>query len=434
MRGLFRRLKVAHKLGVVVCTFAVPVTFILWSLISEQRIAIRFAAQEVAGARYLNDLVAVQAEAASHAFEGTAGAASLADKLAHLEAERGVSLDSAAQAAAAVAAFRDPGGLEGARTKLRDLITRVGDRSNLILDNVLDSYYLTDVVLNRLPDILDHVADLGHGQTGAAADAEARAQFLVGLGILVSNLDGMDTSMTAAEQAEGGAPIRTALDAQYQSLKVASGNFVKTLKEGGTDVAAAKALLAETERFSQRAASQLTGLLEARVADLHTAQLRGLGITALLFGLAMTATMLVVRKGVTAPLERLGAATTRLAGGDLDTDLPVIASQDEVGAMATALEFFKRQGLERRRLEAEAAAASAARARVHAAMERHTRISAHRCQVCSPRSVLRRHRCVRQPTTCRPRSSRRGPEVSRLRPVPRRVRATWPRFPRRPRS
>ena len=45
MRKLFQKLRVAHKLGVVVCTFVLPVTFVIWSLVGEQRIAIRFAAR-----------------------------------------------------------------------------------------------------------------------------------------------------------------------------------------------------------------------------------------------------------------------------------------------------------------------------------------------------------------------------------------------------
>jgi methyl-accepting chemotaxis protein len=372
MRGLFSNLKVARKLGVVVCTFAIPVTFILWSLISEQRIAIRFASQEVAGAHYLDELVAVQAEAGLRSLAGTQGAPQLAARLAGLEADHGGTLDTATQADAAVTALRDPTALEAGRTKLRDLIARIGDRSNLILDNVLDTYYLTDVVLNRLPDILDRAVDLAHGQGGKPDDTEARAQFLVGLGILVSDLDGMDASLTAAEQADGGAPIQAALDTRYKPLKAALDKSVQTLKDGHTDLDATKTLLTDLERFSRQAARELIGLLEARVADLHAAQLRGLAITAVLFALAMTATMLVVRKGVTAPLQRLSAATSRLAAGDLDTELPVIASHDEIGAMAVALIAFKQQGIEARRLATEAAATAANRARVHAAMEQHT--------------------------------------------------------------
>ena len=115
---------------------------------------------------------------------------------------------------------------------------------------MLDTYYLTDVVLNRLPDILDRTADLAHGQTGIANDPEARAQFLVGLGILVSDIEGMDASLAAAEQAEGGTPIRTALDDAYKPLKTALDAMVKTLTAGRTDLDGAKTILVQIADFT----------------------------------------------------------------------------------------------------------------------------------------------------------------------------------------
>lgn len=113
MRQVFSKLKVAHKLGVVVLTFAIPTTFILWSLISEQRIAIRFAAQEVAGARYLRDLVPLQSQAASRSLNGAKDTDGLATKLTELEAWHGTTLETTAQVDAVIAALRDPAGLEG---------------------------------------------------------------------------------------------------------------------------------------------------------------------------------------------------------------------------------------------------------------------------------------------------------------------------------
>lgn len=365
-------LKVAHKLALAAGAFAIPVAFILWALVGEQNIAIRFAAQEVTGARYLADLAAVQGDAAALSLAGATAAPLPAETLTALQGLHGATLGTADQASAAVAALRDPAGLEGARTKLRDLIARIGDRSNLILDNVLATYYLTDVVLSRLPDAIDRVADLARGQGGDARDTEARAQFLVGLGSLVSDLDGADASLASAEQAAGGEAIRTALDSEYRPLRASLGGFVEALKSGRVSTAAARGLVAETAMFSRHAAAELTGLLEARVAGLDAAQMRLLGTTALLFVLAVAAMLLVAHKGVTRPLARLKAATLRLADGDLDAELPVIASADEVGAMAAALLAFKRQGLERRRLESAAAAMRAARERQQAAIERHT--------------------------------------------------------------
>jgi hypothetical protein len=134
---------------------------------------------------------------------------------------------------------------EALRPRMRDLITRIGDRSNLILDNVLASYYLTDVVLNRLPDILDRLADLTLAEANSANDPESRAQFLVGLGSLVSDVEGMDASLVAAENASGGATIRDALDASYKELRAVLAADEVLLKSGKLGIETARVHIAK---------------------------------------------------------------------------------------------------------------------------------------------------------------------------------------------
>lgn len=361
MRGTRWKFKVAHKLTLAACAFAVPVAFILWALVAEQRVAIRFASQEVAGARYLMELSGVQGATSSLAVGGAAGSWNLSQHLAELDAAHGAGLDTAAQAEPAIKALQDPAALPGARAKLRELIARIGDRSNLILDNVLATYYLTDVVLNRLSDVLDRVPDLTQGQSSGVGSSEARAEFLVGLGSLVADLDGMDASLGSAEQAEGGDAIRAALDGAYRPLRAELGAFVEALKAGRAQTTEAQNLVGETERFTRDAAQELTRLLEARVAGLYAAQLRVLGVTGLLFVLAVAAMLAVVRRSLTRPLTALNTTTLRLANGELDANVPAIASADEVGDMGRALGVFRTRLIEAREMQAAQKAEQGAR-------------------------------------------------------------------------
>ncbi len=355
-------LRVGHKLALSTGAFAIPLAFILWSLVAQQGIAIGFATHEVAGTRYLAGLTTLQEAAAALALEGAAGAPRLADPLASQEATNGVGLDTAAQAGAVIAALRDPAGLGAARSSLRDLIVRIGDRSNLILDNVLATYYLTDITLNRLPDALDQLADLTLGQRGGAGDAERRAQFLVGVGSLVADLNGMDASLASVGPTPDGNAIHAALDQEYRPLRSDLGDFVKALRNAGADTAAAKRLIAETARFDRHATRELSNLLQQRVVGLQRAQLRGFGITALLFVLAVTAMLVVVRRGITGPLLGLNQATLRLADGELHAEVPIIASGDEVGDMSRALGVFRLRLIEARDVQAAREADQAARA------------------------------------------------------------------------
>lgn len=59
--------------------------------------------------------------------------------------------------------------------------------------------------------------------------------------------------------------------------------------------------------------------------------------------------------GVTRPLTGMQGAMRQLAEGNLEADVPYLTRKDEIGSMAAAVQVFKDNGLERRRLEAEQA-------------------------------------------------------------------------------
>ncbi|WP_207191771.1 methyl-accepting chemotaxis protein, partial [Paracraurococcus ruber] len=79
-----------------------------------------------------------------------------------------------------------------------------------------------------------------------------------------------------------------------------------------------------------------------------------------------------VARGIVRPLRAVTGATTAMAGGNLDIPAPCAGRRDELGDLARALEAFRAEGLERRRLAAAAADEQQARERRVAAMDRHT--------------------------------------------------------------
>ena len=356
MVSIGTRLRIAHKLGLSACAFAVPIAFILWALVAEQSVAIRFAAKEVVGARYLGGVASLQGKLALAAVNRAGVPGEAAEALLATDAAAQGALDTSAQLDGAVSALRmadAPSSVAVAHTKLRDLIGRVGDRSNLILDNVLATYYLTDVILNRLPDALERLATLATTQADGANDAEMRAQFLVGLGGLVGDLDGMTISLASAEQAESGERIKAALEGKYQPLNAGLTGFVEDLKAGRASMDEARRQIAGVTQFSQDAGQELTGLLEARVAGLRGAQQRVFVVTGLLFAGAVFGMFWATRRGVTRPLARMTETMRRLAAGDLATEVHGVGRGDEIGAMAAAVQVFKDNAVHARGLERE---------------------------------------------------------------------------------
>ena len=102
-------LKVAHKLGLAACAFAVPLAFLIWTLVGMQAETLAFTLPEVAGARYLAGLSAIQAEAGAAALSGAGATLVSADRLTALQAVEGKSLDCAQEVAAAAARLTAPG-------------------------------------------------------------------------------------------------------------------------------------------------------------------------------------------------------------------------------------------------------------------------------------------------------------------------------------
>ncbi len=88
---------------------------------------------------------------------------------------------------------------------------------------------------------------------------------------------------------------------------------------------------------------------------------RGTAVASVLLGLAVALALgWAFSRRVVAPLERMTGAMRRLADGDLDAEVPVHASRDEIGGMSRALAVFKGNAIARRDLEAREAEGRAA--------------------------------------------------------------------------
>ncbi len=87
-------------------------------------------------------------------------------------------------------------------------------------------------------------------------------------------------------------------------------------------------------------------------------------VTALAVGAALT-----LKTGIATPIIAMIEAMRRLADGDKTIEIPAHGRQDEVGAMAQAVEVFKQNAIEADRLTAEQEAARAERERRAATIE-----------------------------------------------------------------
>ncbi|MEB3187302.1 MAG: hypothetical protein VKP72_07680 [bacterium] len=117
--------------------------------------------------------------------------------------------------------------LTGLNTSLLALNAHIGDRSNLILDPDLDSYYLMDALVVKLPtavDLLGHVMALAREQgVGTPMGDAARNQIVALSGLLRSNLEGVGNDYRVAFEnqpslARSLEPLRRESEARTQSV------------------------------------------------------------------------------------------------------------------------------------------------------------------------------------------------------------------------
>jgi methyl-accepting chemotaxis protein len=73
--------------------------------------------------------------------------------------------------------------------------------------------------------------------------------------------------------------------------------------------------------------------------------------------LVMGVISLFMARSITKPINGMSNAMRTLAGGDLQVAVPGIGRHDEIGEMAEAVEVFKKNGIEQKRLEEESRAA-----------------------------------------------------------------------------
>ncbi|MBG0832501.1 methyl-accepting chemotaxis protein [Planomonospora sp. ID67723] len=370
MQTLFRpasmllgRLKYAHKILLVTVVLLLPLAFVTWGYVDIQRTQVAFSAKERDGGAYLSpllDLVAATVEARHGAVAGATGAdAGLAEAIGAVDAadaRYGADLGTASSWPAARSALEQadsagPGqaSLEAynkAITALLDLIVTVSNGSNLTLDPDLDSYYVMDTLVFRLPVLLD-LTGRSVDEALLAADGSAAQVQQVRLGLartsgaLASTQAAIDAGMATALDVTGHPGLRQAgsqVEAEHRAVgeviaqvdeAVASGRLEEVTAATGERAAAAIEQMMATlgPQLDQLLATRIDGL-QSRAFTVQAAALAAVALVGyLLAGFYLSATV---------PLRRMVEALRALADGDL-TGQARVDTRDEVGHMASGL-------------------------------------------------------------------------------------------------
>jgi methyl-accepting chemotaxis protein len=399
--NVLSRLRFAHKFALIGLVLVVAVGVVGRAYLNVQHTQIAFSAKERVGIRVIDpagDLLGDLAGARAAAVRGAAGDE---DAAAALDARVNAVKADVAKVDAAVAADGDELALKdqwsGLRTSIEStlaelpqgvaarskalgalttgasaLIGKAGDTSNLILDPDLDSFYVMDALVTKVPGMLTGLADASDQAVLAEVDTanalDHRIDLALTQGAVMSATDaGMAGLKTAfAKTADGalshdlGAPS----DAAAGSTKKAAEGFTALVRDGNADKVSPTQIDRAIEQATAAEGSlgpALDRLIATRIGGFASARRDVALLATVLILLAVylfVALLVTIRQGTARMRSRLSSLGEHeatdlrdglgvIAEGNLTRELAVTTdpiargSRDEIGDLEEAVEAIR---------------------------------------------------------------------------------------------
>jgi methyl-accepting chemotaxis protein len=377
---MLKNMPMAYKLGLSYGLLFLPIVYLCWSLVAEKQISIDFAEKERLGNRYilaLPDLHAAIADARVATRDGAradVGPITRAlEAAAAAEREVGAMLGTGALfqklRETATAAVSGPDAADQAAVVLRALLAKVGDESNLILDPDLDSFYVMDIALVKLPTLIDRVSESANAAAAFARTPELsndlRTQVLIDKGGFETAVTDLEGAFASALKGSIDGSVRRALEGPHGRALATLRGFERTaattLDGAGRNAAVAtdiRRLETEVRRalvdYQKAASRDLERLLVQRIEGFKLDRAIKLGVSAALVLLALTMLILTLRL-ILRPITRIDMEI-RAVQADQDYGRRIDwVSGDEVGRVAAALNGLFAAAAERQAMAREEA-------------------------------------------------------------------------------
>ena len=375
--ALMNRLKYPQKFALISLLFLLPLAIVMYFFYSEINASLAFSRKELDGTLYLRPLRQLLGDTALHQMAShhelqspSADRAELAriraaidkdlQQLAEAQEAAGNQLTSRSLHEVIVARWHllrmsarsTSAEIDAGHGRLvagiRDQFTHVGNTSNLILDPDLDSYYLMDAILLKLPEAADFARQLSAAARQIAARGEMlaveeRADLIRYASLLGSNLQAVKAGMAIAFTNNPSMSLSPRLArplAQYvQTTEQFLGDLQQKLLQAGLSRDALQSLdesIAPVVRaslgFWDAVVVELDRLLHARI-DKYAERRRWVTTLAVV-ALAIVAYLLsAFYIAVTDTVTSLEQTTDRMLAGRLDERFGV-AARDELGKLA----------------------------------------------------------------------------------------------------
>lgn len=373
------------SLAIAFAVFLAPVVMLLYMFLQEQQRGIDFAIREIRGVELTVEIkkagLAVDNSIYTSKSSGTLNsnlftAASELVRANHQhghEFETDELVDQVSKAMLDSAAAGNLTNIEAGpvTSKVRSLLAQVGDASNLILDPDLDSYYLMDMLVIRLPEVSAVLSTRAEAlelfeKASATARRRDNAEVLGANGTYKLALRQLKDSSSSALRYTKQPSKVAAFQTQFADALASLDRLDAYLQRSVLDDSSFDPNVAATLEWQSRqriyevsilAAHQLKFLLEHRILGMKAARAQSLLGALILFFAAMVFVIILLGRRVTAPLRSLTQVADRFVAGNLGEATPLQGRKDEIGALARAFERLRIDA--KGRLEAEAERTSA---------------------------------------------------------------------------
>jgi NO-binding membrane sensor protein with MHYT domain/putative methionine-R-sulfoxide reductase with GAF domain len=237
-----------------------------------------------------------------------------------------------------------------------NLIAKVRDTSFLIVDPDLDTYYMMDTVLLKMPEnaelIEENLRLAEEAIHRGALSPEEKGQLTVLNSQLQANLNELDRNIETSLSNNASGTMRHIVESPFESYQNATTAYIETtetrLINASTITLSPDEFLSIAEsaeeaegKFYQAASQSLEIGIRARINAL-TIRLFSTLTIALCSVLAAFALGLTLMRAISRPLTELTHTAQRLATGDLSARVQV-TSDDEVGRVGSAFNLMAQE-------------------------------------------------------------------------------------------
>jgi methyl-accepting chemotaxis protein len=347
-------LNLKTQIGLIIAVLLLPLLVVSGLLISTEQKAVNFAELEVKGVRYGSILTEAVISATR---QDAAGLGSAVGRLKGATSEFDAQFNSGPAVSAFIAAAA-----EGPSEKAIDLgakaVSKVADGSNLTLDPDLDSYYVMDLMILRLPELAAATRSAAEAfasyDKGKPAPGAKEFDRLVEAGVrLTAALSAVQSSLGSAIEASTDGSLKASLGATGQRLIAEAERASGALSAVRADLVAGKqatagafgdkAVHAELATLDKLVGKELTRLLQARIAGFQTTLLFELALAAVATLLAIGLAFLIERS-IRGPIADLVKVLRQFQVGDYNVEIGHTEKKNEIGAIANAMRRAQETG------------------------------------------------------------------------------------------